>query len=207
MTAWLDWIIQHGEQAHWLIFAGAILAGLSIPVSIDLLVMASGILAATVVPHHTIHLFLAIFLGCYCSAAIAYWIGRLGGKKLLKFAWFAKILTPERLKKIQQFYQKHGLITLILGRFIPFGVRNGIFLTIGASSFSFLKFLLWDLLAVFIWSTSCFYLFYKVGENYEVLLGHLKSFHLLLLGCLGVTLITLIWYKCRKKKITEIPKS
>lgn len=206
MTSWIDWIIQHGEQAHWLIFAGALLAGLSIPVSIDLLIMASGILAATVVPHHTIHLFLAIFLGCYSSAAIAYWIGRIGGKKLLRFPWFAKILTEERLKKIEMFYQKHGLITLILGRFIPFGVRNGIFLTIGASSFSFLKFLLWDLLAVFIWSLSCFYLFYKVGENYQTLLGYLKNFHLLLLCCLGVTLITLIWYKYRKKKMTGIPK-
>ena len=206
MATWLDWIVQHADQAHWLIFAAALLAGLSIPVSIDILVMVSGVLAATIVPHHTIHLFLSIFLGSYCSAAIAYWMGRLGGKKLLKFQWFAKLLNPKRLGKIQNFYQKHGLITLILGRFIPFGVRNCIFLTIGVSSFSFLKFLLWDLLAVFIWSSSCFYLFYKVGENHQVLYEHFKSFYLVVLICLGVKLITLIWYKYKRKKITEIPK-
>jgi membrane protein DedA with SNARE-associated domain len=206
MATLMDWIIQHGNQAHWLIFGGALLAGFSIPVSIDLLIMASGLLAATVVPEHTAHLFLSIFLGCYCSAAIAYWVGRLGGKKLFKFRWFAKILPAQRLEKIKKFYQKRGLITLIIGRFIPFGVRNCLFMSIGISSFSFAKFLLWDLLAVSIWSSSCFYTFYKIGENYETLYAYLKTFYFLILICLGVTLIAFIWYKYRRKKITEIPK-
>ena len=202
----MDWIIQHGSEAHWLIFGGAVLAGFSIPISIDLLVMASGLLAATVVPEHTPHLFLSIFLGCYCSAAIAYWIGRLAGKKLLKFRWFTKMLPTKRLEKIKKFYQKRGLITLIGGRFIPFGVRNCLFMSIGISSFSFAKFLLWDLLAVLIWSSSCFYLFYKIGENYETLAFYLKTFHFSLLICLGVTLIAFFWYKYRRKKTTEISK-
>ena len=206
MTSWMKWIIQHADQAHWLIFAAALLAGFSLPISIDLLILASAILAATAVPDNTLQLFLAIFLGSYLSASIAYWIGRLGGQKLLKINWFAKFLTPQRLKKIQNFYHKRGLITLILGRFIPFGIRNGLFMSIGISSFSFRKFLLWDLLAVFIWSTSCFYLFYKIGENYETLYSHLKTFQVLLLICLSVTLISLFWYKYRRKKLTEISK-
>ncbi len=207
MATLIDWITQHSSQAHWLIFGGALIAGIGIPVSIDLLILASGLLAATVVPEHTAHLFLAIFLGSFCSAAIAYWIGRLGGKKLLTFAWFAKLLPPQRLEKIQKFYHKRGLITLIVGRFIPFGVRNCMFMSIGMSSFSFKKFLLWDLIAVSIWSSSCFYLFYKIGENYETLYAYLKTFYFLIFICLGVTLIGLIWYKRTRKKTTEIPKN
>ncbi|MFS8564416.1 MAG: DedA family protein [Rhabdochlamydiaceae bacterium] len=200
MTTLIEWITQHSGYAHWLIFGGALIAGLSIPISIDLLIMTSGLLAATVVPEHTIHLFLAISLGSFCSAAIAYWVGRLGGKKLLTFSWFAKLLPPERLEKIQKFYHKRGLITLIIGRFIPFGVRNCMFMSIGISSFSFIRFLLWDLVAVSIWSSSCFYLFYKIGENHETLYAYLKNFHFLIFISLGVTLIAFIWYNAVRRK-------
>ena len=38
------------------------------------------------------------------------------------------------------FYKKYGALTLVIGRFIPFGVRNAIFLTSGISKMPFAKF-------------------------------------------------------------------
>jgi len=194
----IAWISDHGQYAHWFIFGAILLAGANIPISADLLIVCGAILAATVVPEHALHIYLAIFLGCYFSAWIAYGLGRFAGRKLLSFKWFAKILPEERLNKIDQFYTKHGFLTLLIGRFIPFGVRNCIFMTTGISQMPFLKFAGFDLVACFIWSSLSFYVFYTLGQNYEILCQHLKTFNLLLFASFGVTLIALIWYKRRK---------
>jgi membrane-associated protein len=204
MDSFINWISQHAHQAHWFIFAAVLLAGFNIPISVDILIIASAVLAATIVPEHTLHLYLAIFSGCYLSAGIAYWIGRLAGKKLLRFGWFRKILPQERLEKTQKFYEKYGLLTLLLGRFIPFGIRNCIFMSSGISRLSFGKFALWDLLACFVWSSLSFYLFYTLGQNYHFLYDHLKIFNLIVFGIFGVTLIGFIWYKRRKKTLPHV---
>jgi len=109
----------------------------------------------------------------------------------------------ERLEKIQRFYSKHGLWTLLLGRFIPFGVRNCIFMSSGMSRVSFLKFALWDLIACFTWTSVSFYCFYVLGQNYHLLFDHLKTFNMVIFLAFSVTVISWIWYKRRKKRAVE----
>ena len=46
----VDWIVQHAPQAPWYIFLAILLAGLGIPISVDILVVIAGFLAATVTP-------------------------------------------------------------------------------------------------------------------------------------------------------------
>ncbi len=199
MEALIQWISGHAPYAHWFIFGAILLAGFNIPISADLLILVGAFLAATLVPEHTIHLYLSVFLGCYFSAWAAYWLGRLAGKKLCAYKWFSTLFSQERLKKTQKFYEKHGFWTLLIGRFIPFGVRNCIFMTSGMSRLSFVKFALWDLVACFIWSTLYFYLFYLLGQNYQAVYSYLKTVHLFIFGAFGVTLIAFIWDKRRKK--------
>jgi membrane-associated protein len=204
MDAFIDWISQHAHHAHWFIFAAVLLAGFNIPISVDILIITSAVLAATLVPEHTLHLYFAIFGGCYFSAWIAYWVGRLAGKKLLRYRWFQKFLPPQRLEKTQKFYEKHGLWALLLGRFIPFGVRNCIFMSSGISRLSFSKFALWDFIACSVWSSISFYIFYKLGQNYQFVYDHFKVFNLVVFGIFGVTLIGTIWYKRRKKTLPHV---
>lgn len=203
MESFIQWIIQHAHQAHWLIFPIILLAGLNVPISVDLIILAAAFLAATVVPEHTLLLYLSIFLGCYFSACLSYWVGRIVGEKLCRFSWFSKLLPESRLNKANRFYQKYGFWTLLLGRFIPFGVRNCIFMTAGMSRLNFGKFVLWDLFACLVWSSSTFYLFFTLGQNYQVVWHYVKTFNLLIFAAFSVTLIAFIWYKRRKKPITE----
>ena len=187
-----------------ILFGLYLLAGCSVPISIDVLIAMAGYLAATVIPEYTIPLFLASFLGCYLSASLAYWIGRKFGRKLLKIKWVAKHLPPARLEKVHNFYAKHGFLTLLIGRFIPFGVRNAIFVSAGISKASYPKFLLRDLIACSLWSSIFFFLFYKLGINHELVAKHLKVVNISLLVAFGVTVIAFIWYKARKaKKVKE----
>ena len=71
----------------------------------------------------------------------------------------------DSVHKLHSFYEKYGVLTLIFGRFIPFGVRNGLFLTAGIGKMKPLKFALSDLLAASISCTVFFSLYYKYGTS------------------------------------------
>lgn len=199
MDTFIDIISRHAHQAHWYIFTAIILAGFNIPISTDALILLSAFLAAAIVPEHTWHLFFAVLLGCYFSAMCAYWVGRILGSQLTKIRFFARLLNPTRMSKIHRFYDKYGFWTLLIGRFIPFGVRNAIFMSTGMSRMSFLKFILRDSLACTAWCSSMFYLFHLLGKNYELVWHYLKTFNLVIFAAFSVTVIGFIWYKSRKK--------
>lgn len=199
MDTVIDFITRHAHAAHWYVFGAIILAGFNIPISADILILLSAFIAATILPEHTWHLYFSVLLGCYLSAWCAYWVGRFLGGKMQKTSFFAKLLKQERMDKIRNFYEKYGLWTLILGRFIPFGVRNCIFMTTGMSKFNFYRFILMDALACFLWTTTCFYVFYTLGQNYQMVWHYLKTFNLLIFAAFSVTVISTIWYKNRKK--------
>lgn len=195
-------ITRHAPNAHWYIFVALILAGFNIPFSADVLILVAAILAATVVPENFWQLFACVTIGCYLSAMCAYWLGRGLGTQLSKVKFFSKLLAPERLSRIKQFYEKYGIWTLVIGRFIPFGVRNCIFMSSGMSRVSFGKFILCDAFACLIWCSSAFYLFYTLGQNFEAVWQTLKTFNLLIFTGFSVTVIGTIWYKIKKRART-----
>lgn len=199
MEGWIAYIQQHAPYAHWYIFGGALLAGLNIPIPIDLLMIISAVLAAAIIPAHLPHLFFAIYLGCIFSAWIAYWLGRLVGPKISTWPFFSKLLSPQRLSKMQNFYTRNGFLTLLIGRFIPFGVRNCLYLSSGMSRMPFTKFALYDFIACSVWSLTCFFAYYNLGKNIDALYDQVKVINLLIFLLFGVTVIAVIWYKKKKR--------
>jgi len=184
-------IIQANIQyAHFIIFGALLLAGLNIPVSEDAMLFISALLASNH-PEYLAHLFIGVFLGAYFSDLICYSLGRVVGPKLFEIRFFANMVTPQRITKISAYYQQYGVITLILGRFIPFGVRNALFLTAGLGKMNFIKFALSDLLACTISSISFFSLYYYYGEN---VIAYIKQGNIVLFS-LAIVLIGIFWYR------------
>lgn len=202
MDSIIQFIFEHAHQAHWIVFAALMLAGFNVPISEDVMIVFSAVLAATVVPENTYKLFAAVFLGCYTSDSVCYWMGRIFGPKLWNFTWFAKTFERKKIDQIHAYYAKYGFLTLLIGRFIPFGVRNGLFLTAGLGKMSYPKFLLSDGIACAISNTTLFTLAYTVGKNYKVLLSALKTFNIFLFSAFAVAIIAFIWYKRKKKAAT-----
>lgn len=207
MDTLINFIIQNAPHAHWIVFSALMLAGINIPISEDLMIIISAILAATVVPENTGKLFLAVFLGCYISDWVCYWIGRVFGRKLWEIRWFAKTVDRKKLDQIQNYYEKYGFWTLLIGRFIPFGVRNCLFLTAGMGKMPFPRFLLSDGIACICSNTVLFTIAYSLGKNYNVLLNGLKFFNIALFTAFLVLIICLIWYKKYKKSTAQSNKS
>lgn len=202
MEKLIELITQHAHNAHWYIFIGLVLAGFNMPFSADVMILLAAVIAATLVPENTWLLFCSVLFGCYFSAMCAYWLGRLLGTQLPRIRLFSKLLSEKRLNGIKQFYEKYGIWTLIFGRFIPFGVRNCIFMSSGMSKLHFGRFILFDSLACLIWCSSIFYLFYTLGQNFQAVWEALKTFNLFIFGAFAVAVIGIIWYKWSKKSQT-----
>lgn len=192
METLLQWASHHAHYAHWIFFSILLLSGLNLPISEDLIIIAGASLAATLVPENTPKLFAAIFLGCYLSDNICYGLGRYVGPKL-------RIVKKERVERIQSYYAKYGFWTLLVGRFIPFGVRNALFLTAGLGKMPFRTFLLSDGVACALSNSTLFTLAYLAGKNYETLLAHVKTFNIFLFLAFAIAGICFIWYKRRQK--------
>ncbi|NGX39108.1 MAG: Inner membrane protein [Chlamydiae bacterium] len=198
MEKWLVFIQNHAAHAHWFLFGATLLAGLNIPISIDLLMIIAATLAAKVVPEHTALLFFAMFFGCIFSAWIAYFLGKKLGTKLLQWPLFSKIFSKKRLAKVKAFNKKRGSFAFIIARFIPFGVRNVLFMVSGMSRTPFKKFALWDAIGCGLWCSLSFFLYYTLGKNIELLYTRVKMVNLLLFAAFSVTVIGIIWYKKKK---------
>jgi len=199
MDTLLEWIQSHAQHAHYALFGLALLAGMNVPISIDLLMIIGATMAATIIPENLYILFISLYLGCTLSAWISYFLGRLVGRRILKLPIFSKLLSEKRVDRMRKFYEKRGPLALVFGRFIPFGVRNALYMSTGMSKISFPKFALWDAIACFLWSFVSFSLYYALGKNIDVLYTNVKWVNLAIFGAFSVTVIVLICYKKRKK--------
>lgn len=187
------------HTAPFIIFGLLFLAGFNLPVSEDIMIFTSAILAAKN-PEYTYQLFAGLFLGAYISDLICYALmGRYLGHKLFKIKFFANVVTPEKLEKINYFFKKYGVLTLIFGRFIPFGVRNALFISAGLGKMSALKFALADLLACTISVVTYFYIYYTFGE---LAIEYVKQSNYVIATIAVIILIIVAVNKLKKKATT-----
>lgn len=193
-----EFLIAQAPYAHLYILGLFFLAGFNVPVSEDVLFIAAAIISVTVVPENTTILFISCFVGAYGSDVICYWLGRTFGVKIVKVKPFNKLINEKRLTQMMNFYHRFGALTLLLGRFIPFGVRNAIFLTSGISKMPFLKFASLDLIACSITSAILFSLGRSFANNYEKLFEIIKQFNIVIAAVLAVGIIAFFLMKRKK---------
>ncbi len=179
-----------GSFAPWIIFSLTLLAGLSLPISIDILITLTALLAANYLPEKAYLLFSLFTIGCIFSAWISYSIGR----------FFGRFIKPEKTEKVAAFYKKFGFLAFFICRFIPFGVRNAFFMSSGASKVSFRKFALFDSLACAIWSTIFFTTIYKLGQNFDSVLTHLKHLNIVIFSLFAIGVISFFIYRFYKQR-------
>ena len=191
----LTLIIESNIQyAHLIIFGALLLAGLNIPVSEDAMLFISAVLASSH-GEYLPHLFIGVYMGAYLSDLMCYGLGRFLGPKLFDIRFFANMVPPDRIQKIHAFYEKYGIVTLLIGRFIPFGVRNGLFLTAGLGQMNFIKFALSDLTACTISTVTFFTLYYHYGS---AVIEYVKEGNLIVFS-VAAAILLVFWIGKRRK--------
>jgi membrane protein DedA with SNARE-associated domain len=84
-------------------------------------------------------------LGIVCADCVLYGLGWHWGRRLFEYRWVQKVLSTQRRQRLEGRFTQHGMKLLVLSRFLP-PLRTGIFLIAGATRYSFLKFVIADLI-------------------------------------------------------------
>jgi membrane-associated protein len=201
---WFSFICEYANYSHWIFLGLLILAGLNVPISEDVILLTGGALAATCFPEQKWNLYAWIFVGCWISGWEAYWHGRLLGPKLYSIPWFNRIFTPEKISKLQEYYQKFGILTFIVGRFIPGGIRNALFITSGMGKMPFLTFMVRDFVACVISSLTLYSVGFLFVDNYYAIVQAFEKYSFIVLCCMLLTLLSFFgWFKWRNRLVKQ----
>lgn len=112
---------------------------------------------------------LAFFLGSVIGDNTGYWTGRVMGKTLFNRE-SSRIFKPSRVEKAKLFFDKYGVKTVVLARFVPI-VRTFAPLVVGATEMPYYKFLTFSLIGGALWISSMVLAGYFLGGVIENALG------------------------------------
>jgi len=112
---------------------------------------------------------LAFFLGSVIGDSTGYWTGRAMGNTLFtrESSWIFK---PSRVKKAHLFFEKYGVKTVILARFVPI-VRTFAPIVVGASEMPYSRFLPYSIIGGVLWISSMVLAGYFLGGVIENAFG------------------------------------
>lgn len=141
----------------------------------DSLLFAAGSLAA--IGKMDVHLLFALLTAAaIVGDNINYATGRFLGQKVLK-ADNPRFIKKEHLYKTQHFFEKHGVKTIIIARFMPI-VRTFTPFVAGTGRMHYPRFLFFDVIGGFAWTTTFIYGGYLFGNITAVK----QNFSLVILG-------------------------
>jgi membrane-associated protein len=134
----------------------------------DSLLVVSGLFAAA--GKLNVYLTLAaFFLGSVIGDSTGYWTGRVLGERLFNRE-NSRVFKPSRVQKAHIFFEKYGVKTVILARFVPI-VRTFAPLVVGAAAMPYGKFLFFSILGGLLWINSMVLAGYFLGGVIENALG------------------------------------
>lgn len=124
------------------LFILLVLGTLGLPFPEDAILILAGFLVAneTIRP---IPAFLTVYSGLLVTDFLLYSLGKKYGRRLVEHRRFQKVISPERLVKIEEKIRKWGVLVVFFGRHL-FGVRAQIFLAAGAVKMPYKRFLIAD---------------------------------------------------------------
>lgn len=166
----------------------------------DSLVFISGVFCATkkhLIGVNIVALILLMIAAAVLGNIVGYLFGKYFGKNLFKKedSFFFK---KRHLITTQNFYDKHGKKTLIMGRFLPY-VRTFAPILAGIIQLDFRKFMLYNIAGAFAWIGSIASIGYFLGSRFPEIENYLG--YIIIALIVITTLPVLITYiKNRKQK-------
>ncbi len=207
MHALLDSTIQLltnfiNQIGYFGIFIGMFLESTLVPIPSEIVMIPAGIAAS----HGTMNLYFALIVGVLGNIAGAVFMYHLaasiGRKILLKIGkyFFVKEAT---IQKIEDFFQKHGPISIFIGRLLP-GFRHFISIPAGVAKMDLKSFYIYTSAGSAIWTSVLVALGFFIGENQDLIAQNLNK---IILGCAMFCALALTFYVVIKKKLTPSESS
>jgi membrane protein DedA with SNARE-associated domain len=124
------------------IFILLILGGIGLPFPEDATLLLSGVLVAQGVIR-PVPAILVVYSGLLLTDFFLYMVGRKYGRRVVEHERFHKIVSPEKLSKIEEKFKRWGSWAIFFGRHV-IGLRAQLFLAAGVMRIPPIKFLIVD---------------------------------------------------------------
>jgi membrane protein DedA with SNARE-associated domain len=207
MSFFQDWLLpllrDHGLL---IVFLTMVAESACIPIPSEIVVPYGGVLAAQGDTHMWMVIVVAT-LANLVGSAIAYAVGRYGGRALfLRYGRYV-FVSPHHLDKADVWFEKHGQLTVFFTRMMP-GVRTFISLPAGIAKMPFVKFMLYSAAGSVIWNAALAYLGYgfrkALGEDgferLQEIFGRYNRYFYIVLAVVVVALVSWGVWRWRRRK-------
>jgi membrane protein DedA with SNARE-associated domain len=133
---------------------------------------------------------LAGAVGCVLGSLVAYCAGAYGGRPfIVKYGKYI-LISHHDLDLADRWFQRHGDITIFVGRLLPV-IRTFIAFPAGVARMDLWRFNLYTFVGSYIWSVALAWVGMKLGENWNTLGVYFHRFD----AAIGVVLlIAIVWY-------------
>ena len=161
----------------------------------DSLLFAAGMLAAQ-------HFFDIYLLAALCTLAAilgdstGYWLGAKFGPKIFSRE-DSRFFRKEYVTRAEAFYEKHGVRTIVLARFVPV-VRTIAPVLAGIGSMRYRTFLAYNIIGAFAWGAGITLLGYTLGTAIPNIEHYLTP---IALAIMFVSSVPIIWEYRKNRKI------
>lgn len=156
-----------------------ILCGLGLPLPEDIALLAGGFMVYRGVTKFTTTLLIAL-IGVVTGDNSLFFMGRHLGTGLLRYFGLGRPDAARRIKRMQAFMRRHGMMTIFYARFLA-GLRALIYLSAGSLGVPPLRFFFCDLLGALISVPIVVSLGYFFGNELEVVIHYIGGFERVLL--------------------------
>ncbi len=178
------------------IFIMMTLESAAVPIPSEPTMMAAGFAAS-----EGEYPFMAVVIVGTVANVIGSWLGYAIGyfgryEALEKHHWIH--LDPKQIARAEQYFDKHGNITVFATRLLPI-IRTFISLPAGAARMPLGRFTLYTAAGAFLWMLGLTYLGYAVGENWSELQDKMHYFdYVIAASIIGVAIWLLVKWRQNK---------
>ncbi len=194
----IDFFSSYG---YWAVFLVLLACGFGLPIPEDITLVSGGVISG--LGFTNVHIMLVVsMIGVLVGDSTMYWLGRIYGKKILRFRFIRPIVKNGRLSAVRKMFEKYGNRLLFTARFLP-GLRAVVYLVSGITNrVSYGKFVLVDFCAAIISVPIWVYLGYFGASNRDWLMEQIHKGQAIIYVILAVVVLFVGWkvYKARKAK-------
>ena len=197
ITHWLTSGIK--EIGLLAVFIGMIIESACIPLPSEIIMPLGGLMVQKG-NFSILSVTLAGTFGNTVGGALAYYIGKTGGRSLIKKYGRYVLISEKHLSHANTWFNKRGEATVFWSRLLP-GVRTFISLPAGIAHMDFGRFLVYTTLGSFPWALGMTYIGFFFGQNWNSMSSYLHEMNYILwaLSALGL----LVFYRRRRKRVQQ----
>ncbi|WP_216900445.1 DedA family protein [Nocardia alni] len=136
-----------------------------------------------------------VVVAAIAGASVGFGLGRYYGERILRWSVFKRY--RERLVRSDEFFDRHGALALIFGRFSTF-FRTMLPQLVGMSSMRYRRFLPASTVGAIIWGSAMVMAGYAIGQSFTVIIERIDSW--VAVVAVVVVVVGVVFWKWRRHR-------